>query len=432
MRSKKTISLKLRQGRVLGLTILGALQVLALVAQQTPEPESSPESVSEPGIVVDVAWVLGHGEDLVLVDTRSAVAHREGRLRGSVRLAGVTATTAPGETRTLLATAGVERSKTVVLYGDDRVAIASVFFALERAGREQVHVLTGGLETWIEAEGAVVTGEPTPWPAVVDSSSVGDSVAAITLRETQASLGQAGFEILDLRDGVDWTTQDYEAPARFRAGHIPAALPFEVESWLPADGGWPAVDLVRQRLKAVGPRPGTRVRLGSTFVLYGDEEPGRQVLLAYLLLRHAGIETRVLVDGWHGWLAEENPVVQIVTTEEVAAMLETENPGLADDRRPEGMILLDNRGAGAFDASHLPGATALPAELFLDEFESVVEEGWPGVDRTQVPVVFYCYGRSCVRSRYCSTRAAEMGFRKLMWFREGVPGWQRAGLRFYP
>ena len=47
------------------------------------------------------------------------------------------------------------------------------------------------------------------------------------------------------------------------------------------------------------------------------------------------------------------------------------------------------------------------------------------MNRSQTPLVLYCYGRDCIRSRECATIAARHGFLNLLWYREGMDGWER-------
>lgn len=108
-------------------------------------------------------------------------------------------------------------------------------------------------------------------------------------------------------------------------------------------------------------------------------------------------------------------------------MLAREDRGPGRDLRPRDLLLFDVRAPGTARFGHLPGATALPMERFTIDFEAAVEEGWPGVDRGRVPIVFYCYDRGCIRSRDACAGAARAGFRHILWFREGVEGWREAG-----
>jgi rhodanese-related sulfurtransferase len=91
-------------------------------------------------------------------------------------------------------------------------------------------------------------------------------------------------------------------------------------------------------------------------------------------------------------------------------------------------MLFDLRGDREYAWGHVPGAICLPSWNFERDLEATVAKLWPNADRARIPLIVYCYGPDCVRSRNCSTIAARHGFLNLCWFRDGLPGWQAAGL----
>jgi thiosulfate/3-mercaptopyruvate sulfurtransferase len=245
-------------------------------------------------------------------------------------------------------------------------------------------------------------------PASAEGLSNAVVVVVVDTEWIAAGYGQAGVELLDVRGGSDWA-----------AGHIPHALPFEMDRLLPGSGPWPDLAEVRRLIGQHGPRPGDPVDPGATFVLYGEDEHDPWPSLGCLLLRAAGFDARLFPGGWRAWTAEPGrPVVRIATAGEVKSLLGKET---------EKVILLDLRGARDFSLDHLPEARSLPWERFTGEFEATVSQGWPGVDRATVPLVLYCYGKDCVRSRKGSTLAARLGFRNVLWFRGGILEWREAG-----
>jgi rhodanese-related sulfurtransferase len=229
-----------------------------------------------------------------------------------------------------------------------------------------------------------------------------------------------------VRDVRGW--ERWETPPTFAAGHIPYSLPFDPRALLTADGGWPDPDAIRRYFASFGPRPGDPVRLDSTFVLYGEDASDPRPDLGYLLLNLAGLDVRVFPGGWKEWKADgARPVVRVVSAADLAVRLRRENPGLALDRPPHGLILFDLREPRDFAIGHLPGALSLPFLHFPEEFGKAVAAGWPGADRATMPLVLYCYGIDCVRSRKAGAQAASLGFRDVLWFRGGVEEWRQAG-----
>lgn len=387
-----------------------------------------------PELGVDAVWLqerLGQ-PGLVVADVRSEAAYRAGHLPAAVRLPLEAQLNTDVELlRRRLGELGLSGLETVVLYGDsDLETLGRLFWQLERAGIKEARVLAGGLAGWSSAGGALeTTVRELPSQPFVASPGPPATVDLAWLLE---HYGRSGTEILDLRDGVDWTRNDYEPPPRFAAGHVPGSLPYDARSLLDAEGGLPEPAAAHAVFAKLGPRAATRVSLEATFVLLGEDENDPRLGLAYLLLRSIGIETRVFPGGFRAWAAGSSlPLVRIVSAAEVRALLETENPGLTLDQPPRQVIVLDNRGDGAFAASHLPGARALPAHLFGSTLETVVAQEWPEVDRAKVPMILYCYGADCVRSRNCASVAAQAGFRNLLWFRDGWPGWTKAGYPWF-
>lgn len=384
-----------------------------------PKP-AAPEPVF-PEILVDPAWLetaLAAGTAVPL-DVRSPEAFAAGHLPGAAPAwrgeeegdFGI------GRVRSLLADRGIAGTETVVLYGgaDDREAIGRLFWLLEWAGCAGVKVLAGGVPAWTTAGGKLVTGPPPP--AAGAFAGKAREEAAVSADEVAQSFDRAGVELLDLRDARGW--ERWETPPGFAAGHVPHALPFDVRWLLPADGSWPDPAATRRRIGEIGPRPGDAVSPESSFVLYGENAEDPRIGLGYLLFRRAGVDVRGFPGGFAAWV--ENPacpVVRVVTATELRALLA---------RQGSRAILLDLRGARDFAISHLPGARSLPYHRFEKDFEKTVAEGFPGVDRATVPLILYCYGNDCVRSRKGGTYAARLGFRNILWFRGGITEWRAAG-----
>jgi thiosulfate/3-mercaptopyruvate sulfurtransferase len=401
-----------------------------LAAQDSPLKWPVPKITAEPSFP---AILIGAGElgpaleagGWIALDAREAGSYTAGHLPGAVP--GWSAEEAVAGVRPLLAARGISGEETVVLYGadgKDREAVAGLFRLLRRAGCAGVRILDGGFAAWQAAGGAVETGPPSRQPAAaVRRPSRGD--VDLTIDEIDGSYGQAGFELLDVRDARGW--ERWETPPIFAAGHIPYALPFDPRALLPEGGGWPDPAEVRRRMAAFGPRPGDPVHLDSTFVLYAEDALDPRLGLGYLLLNLAGFEARVYPGGWREWTAGgTRPVVRIVSAAELAVQLKREDPGLDQDRTPRGLALLDLREARDFAIGHLPGAQSLPYQFFADGFGKTIEKGWPGVDRTTLPLVLYCYGNDCVRSRKAGAQAARLGFRDVLWFRGGIQEWRAA------
>ena len=266
---------------------------------------------------------------------------------------------------------------------------------------------------------------PLKWPVPAKPAPSGHT-STVDADWIAASFGQPGTVLLDVRDARGWDR--WETPPTFAAGHIPHALPFDPRAFLSKDGSLPDSSEIRRRLGTLGPRPNDPVSLDSTFVLYGDGAGDSRLVLGQRLLATAGLGGRVFPGGWREWTAGgSRPIVRILSAADLAALLKREDPGLAGERPASGLILLDLREARDFAIGHLPGASSLPFALFAKTFESRVAEGWPGAGRSRLPLVLYCYGPECIRSRDAGAQAARLGFRDVVWFRGGVREWLAAG-----
>src|SRR4051812_34922353 len=184
-------------------------------------------SVQSPGdqILVTQAWLVKH--KAVLVDVRPEAAFAAWHLLGAVRLAVAPECVAAGVecVQRELGKAGLSGEEPAVVVGEDGAAVGEAFWLLEWAGLKNVKVLAGGMAAKGKME--VGTGTRTPRAFTAHASAS----AAADLAWLRARLGGKAVELLDLRDEGLWMEKEYEAPARFAAGHLPHALPFDFRRW---------------------------------------------------------------------------------------------------------------------------------------------------------------------------------------------------------
>ncbi len=367
--------------------------------QKAPEPVY-PEILMEAKEAME-AVAAGR---LLPVDLRSADSFATAHLPGAV----------------WKAPAGIDAGA-LLLYGDDFITLGSAFLRLD--GDPAPRILVGGLDAWIAAGGETESGAAreasNSRPAFAPAARVGGDLV-------MEAFGRDGYELIDLRGSEAWARASESSGAR--AGHIPHSLPYDFDT-LFLGKVWPDAETARMKFLELGPREGDRVNPRATFILYGEDENEVELGLAYLMLRLMDIEARVYPGGWKEWRMDPaSPVVRILPTEELEILLRVENRKLHDDVHYESLMLLDLRGNLDFRRRHIPGALGLPIHLFEDTLSAMAEEHWPKVDREKVPLILYCYGPDCIRSRNGASWAARDGFRNLLWYRDGVEGWRRAGL----
>ena len=178
-----------------------------------------------------------------------------------------------------------------------------------------------------------------------------------------------------------------------------------------------------------GPRAREYVDLEDELLVCGDLGAADAPVHPYFAARLAGIRRlRVYPEGFAGWRAHDDaPVTRLIGTEELRAMLHAAWGESLRDIPPAGFILLDLRGGHEYRGGHLPGALSLEPQLFDRYLDHLAVEWWPGADRARIPLVVYCYGPTCTRSRNGSTLAARRGYLNLLWYKEGIEGWIGAG-----
>ena len=400
--------------------VLAAVCCAATVcAQWPPWLAKKPREPRYPDILVSAAWLAEQrgGLGLVLVDARGAGAYRGGHIAGAVSLpADSILPDAPFTS--IAASRGLTGEERLVVYGEGDALedAAHLFWLFEVSGAADVLLLDGGIDAWRLSggaiEAAVVTPESSPW------RRDREVVRRATIDQVDGEYGRLGGEIIDARGAAVW-----------ERGHIPHSLPFDFSALVREDGTLPAPQEIRERFGLTGPRPSEPVDLDGRFIVYGAG-PSDAGALGYLMLRLAGIDSlRYFPEGWSAWSADSTrPVVRIISAEELRDRLHADSLRFVADRPPSRFVLLDVRSSLDFGApGHLAGAANVGSHVFDDSLEAVLAEHWPGIDRARDPMVVYCYGPNCVRSRNCTTRAARHGFVRLEIFRGGIDEWRKIG-----
>jgi rhodanese-related sulfurtransferase len=100
----------------------------------------------------------------------------------------------------------------------------------------------------------------------------------------------------------------------------------------------------------------------------------------------------------------------IISTEELRVLMQSGTKFLLVDVLPKIM----------YDEAHIPGSVNIP-------FSSIRTTPNLPQDKNRL-LIFYCMGVACIYSSKAAYAAHEIGYRNLRVYREGIVGWQRAGL----
>jgi 3-mercaptopyruvate sulfurtransferase SseA len=298
-------------------------------------------------------------------------------------------------------------------------------------------LLEGGVAGW-KAAGHALEADASTRPSTAWAQETDPEVLA-TREYVRRSYGVDGVEIVDARGWDAWTgaTAPENRSAAVRAGHIPHALPFDFTAFLAPDGSMLEPPETWKLFGRLGPRSSNPVHLLDEFIVHGwgqaaAHEPGGEAdsgPLAYFLLRRAGVAAvRLYPGGWSDWAGDPYmPVVRNLGAEELKERLDSWRRWLRPDDPPAGFVFFDVRHPADHARGHIRGSVSLRSDYFADSLDVRLEKHWPELDRVSTPIVTYCYGENCIRSRETSTDAARAGFVLVERLYGGIDEWLYIG-----
>jgi thiosulfate/3-mercaptopyruvate sulfurtransferase len=253
------------------------------------------DHLTEPGIVVAE---VDENPDL----------YEEGHIRGAVKLHWrddlqdelVRDVVSRQEFERLLGERGISNESTVVLYGDKNNWFAAyAYWYLKVYGHEDVRLLDGGRQKWIE-EGRELTTDPaTPTAATYAAKERDESIR--TRRDAVlAGLADAGVALVDVRSPQEFSGElvappGYEQEGASRTGHIPGAQSIPWATAVRDDGTFKSLDELREIYEAKGITPEKEVR---AYCRIGERSAHTWFVLRELL----GYENVKNYDGsWTEW-----------------------------------------------------------------------------------------------------------------------------------
>ena len=186
---------------------------------------------------------------------------------------------------------GVEKGRTVIAYDDDLSGSSRLWWLLNYFGHEDVYVLNGGIEKWVEENLPVSTQVPTEriskFEAVPNSNLLFDVKSVRNNMRTQV--------IVDSR-----APERYEGktePIDFKAGHIPGAVNIFYKDALDQGSRIKDVEELKKLYSGTGKSP----------VIYCGS--GITSCVNVLSLAVIGVEAKLYSGSWSDWISyPENEV----------------------------------------------------------------------------------------------------------------------------
>lgn len=106
---------------------------------------------------------------------------------------------------------------------------------------------------------------------------------------------------------------------------------------------------------------------------------------------------------------------------ETLAGIETVKGDEAFKLKAKGAKVIDNRIKAQYDTEHIEGAQLLTVDELLKN-PSLADKLGKDDD-----LILYCNGVKCWRSPAAAVILQHLGFKKIHWYREGIPDWKKRG-----
>ncbi len=222
-------------------------------------------------VLVTTDWLAEHvGDDGVVVaevDENPAL-YDEGHIPGAVKLHWRDDLQDPVERNVvdreaferLLGSRGISNDTTVVLYGDKNNWFAAyAYWYLKLYGHEDVRILDGGRQKWIDEERELTTETPKPAGATYTAKERDDSIRAYRDYVLEA-ITKGGKELVDVRSPQEYAGElmappGYEQEGASRMGHIPTAQSIPWAQAVRDNGTFKSADELRELYGGKGITP---------------------------------------------------------------------------------------------------------------------------------------------------------------------------------
>jgi thiosulfate/3-mercaptopyruvate sulfurtransferase len=200
----------------------------------------------------------------------------------------------------LMSERGVSNDSTLVVYGDKNNWFAAyAYWYLTIYGHEDVRILDGGRQKWVDEGRELTTEVPQPEQAEYDAAERDESIR--TYRDAvKEGIGQETRALVDVRSPQEYAGEliappGYEQEGAQRGGHIPTAQSIPWAQAVRDDGTFKPADELRQLYESKGVTPEKEV---TAYCRIGERSAHTWFVLRELL----GYETVKNYDGsWTEW-----------------------------------------------------------------------------------------------------------------------------------
>ena len=213
-------------------------------------------------VLVTTDWLAEHAGDANLVVAEvdeNPDLYDEGHIPGAVKLHWRDDLQDPVERdlvdresfERLLGSLGIGNDTTVVLYGDKNNWFAAfAYWYLKIYGHEDVRILDGGRQKWLDEDRELTTDTPPP-AAVSYSAKERDESIRSYRDDVLQGLGGSGRALVDVRSPQEYSGEllappGYEQEGAQRGGHIPTAQSIPWAQAVRDDGTFKSADELRE------------------------------------------------------------------------------------------------------------------------------------------------------------------------------------------
>jgi len=226
-------------------------------------------------VLVTTAWLAEHiGDDVVVVAEvdENPDLYEEGHIPGAFKLhwrddlqdALERDIVEQAAFEELMASRGIGSDTTVVLYGDKNNWFAAyAYWYLKVYGHEDVRILDGGRQKWIDEGRELTTDVPSSRSASYAAKPADESIRA-RRDAVLAGLGAPARALVDVRSPQEYSGElmappGYEQEGASRTGHIPTAQSVPWAQAVRDDGTFKSRDELRELYAGKGVTPDKEV-----------------------------------------------------------------------------------------------------------------------------------------------------------------------------